>query len=152
MDIQVSSNHERLLFELSGRDGAATAEWMSRFRQTGAVEVPGDPIFAAASLDDDATLREIADLHDCTGYLADPHTAVGIGAARTCLDIASDNPVVCMATAHPGKFPAAVERATGTHPELPDRFADLFDRPERYDVIEADFEAVATAIEGYVGR
>src|SRR5690606_29129380 len=71
MDIQVSSNHERLLFELLGRDGAATAEVMERFRAAGAVEVPRDPVFAAASLDDEATLSEIADLHRRTGYLAD---------------------------------------------------------------------------------
>jgi threonine synthase len=140
MDIQVSSNHERLLFELSGRDGGATAEWLTRFRRLGAVEVPVDPVFAAATLDDRATLDEIADLHRRTGYLADPHTAVGIGAARACGAVGAGDglPVVCLATAHPAKFPDAVEQATGVRPGLPDHLADLFDRPERYDVLPAD--------------
>ncbi|MGH9291138.1 MAG: threonine synthase, partial [Acidimicrobiales bacterium] len=149
MDIQVSSNHERLLFELLGRDGAATAELMSRFRTLGAVEGPRDPVFAAASLDDDATLAVIARLHRRTGYLADPHTAVGIGAAETCRR-RPDLPMVCLATAHPAKFPDAVERATGTRPALPDSLADLFQRPERYDVVSPDVDAVRSYIEGAV--
>jgi threonine synthase len=150
MDIQVSSNHERLLFELLGRDGAATAELMGRFRGVGAVEAPSDPTFVAASLDDAATLDVIADLYHRTGYLADPHTAVGIGAARQCRagdPVAAERPVVCMATAHPAKFPDAVERATGVRPALPDHMADLFDRPERYDVLPADADAVRTHVE-----
>jgi threonine synthase len=153
MDIQVSSNHERLLFELLGRDGAATAELMGRFRALGAVEAPHDPAFVAASLDDRATLAEIADLHRRTGYLADPHTAVGIGAARACRTPAdtADRPVVCMATAHPAKFPDAVEQSTGVRPALPDHLADLFDRPERYEVLPADVEAVRAHVERCVG-
>ncbi len=148
MDIQVSSNHERLLFELLGRDGAATAELMGRFRALGAVEVPRDPTFVAASLDDRATLAEIADLHRRTGYLADPHTAVGIGAARACRPAGDPaTPVVCMATAHPAKFPDAVERAVGVRPALPPALADLFDRPERYDVLPADVDAVRDHVE-----
>jgi threonine synthase len=146
MDIQVSSNHERLLFELLGRDGAATAELMGRFRALGSVEGPRDPVFAAASLDDDATLAVIAGLHRRTGYLADPHTAVGIGAAEACRR-RPDLPMVCLATAHPAKFPDAVERATGTRPALPEGLADLFDRPERYDVLPADLEAVRRYVE-----
>ena len=150
MDIQVSSNHERLLFELLGRDGAATAELMGRFRALGAVETPSDPSFVAASLDDAATLAEIADLHRRTGYLADPHTAVGIGAARAVgAGPAGEEgrPVVCMATAHPAKFPDAVERATGVRPALPPHLADLFEREERYDVLGADLAAVRAHVE-----
>ncbi|MGH9250816.1 MAG: threonine synthase, partial [Acidimicrobiales bacterium] len=146
MDIQVSSNHERLLFELLGRDGAATAELMGRFRALGSVDGPRDPVFAAASLDDDATLAVIAGLHRRTGYVADPHTAVGIGAAETCRR-RPDLPMVCLATAHPAKFPDAVERATGSRPALPDRLADLFERPERYDVLSADVDAVRRYVE-----
>jgi threonine synthase len=150
MDIQVSSNHERLLFELLGRDGAATAEMMARFRGLGAVEAPHDPTFVAASLDDRATLDVIADLHRRTGYLADPHTAVGIGAARACRRPDGgdpDRPVVCMATAHPAKFPDAVEQATGVRPALPDHMADLFERPERYEVVPADVDVVRAHVE-----
>jgi threonine synthase len=146
MDIQVSSNHERLLFELLGRDGAATAELMGRFRALGAVEGPRDPVFAAASLDDDATLAVIADIHRRTGYLVDPHTAVGIGAAEACRR-RPDLPMVCLATAHPAKFPDAVERATGTRPGLPDNLADLFQLPERYDVLSPDVAAVRRYVE-----
>jgi threonine synthase len=149
MDIQVSSNHERLLFELLGRDAAATAELMGRFRALGSVEGPRDPVFAAASLDDDATLAVIAGIHRRTGYLADPHTAVGIGAAERCRR-RPDLPMVCLATAHPAKFPDAVERATGTRPALPDSLADLFERPERYDVLSADVDGVRRYVESAV--
>jgi threonine synthase len=149
MDIQVSSNHERLLFELLDRDGSATAELMGRFRSLGSVEGPRDPVFAAASLDDDATVQVIADLHRRTGYLADPHTAVGIGAARQ-RRRRPDLPMVCLATAHPAKFPDAVERATGIRPLLPAHLADLLERPERYDVLPADVGAVRAYVDDAV--
>jgi threonine synthase len=145
MDIQVSSNHERLLFELLGRDGGATAELINRFRALGSVEVPRDPVFTAASLDDSATLAEIRSLYDRTGYVADPHTAVGIGAGRRARR-RPDLPLVCLATAHPAKFPDAVERAIGVRPPLPDHLADLLDRPERYDLLPADVSAVASYV------
>jgi threonine synthase len=153
MDIQVASNHERMLFELSGRNAGITAEWMTRLRELGSVEVPVDPVFDAASLDDAETLAEIARVHQEAGYLADPHTAVGIGAARRCAsrwretapDLV-DLPVVCMGTAHPAKFPEAVERATGRRPELPEHLADLFDRPERYETLPADLGTVRARV------
>jgi len=151
MDIQVSSNHERLLFELLGRDGAATADLMTRFRGVGSVEAPHDPTIVAASLDDQATLAEIAGLHHRTGYLADPHTAVGIGAARACRPEGErDRPVVCMATAHPAKFPDAVEQATGVRPALPPHLADLLERPEHYELLGADLDTVRAHVEACV--
>jgi len=140
MDIQVSSNHERLLFELSGRDGARTAELLDRFRGLGAVEAPRSARFDAASLDDAATLAVIREVHDATGVLVDPHTAVGIGAARACRR--GDGPMVALATAHPAKFPDAVEQATGIRPPLPERLSDLFDREEHCDVLPNDVDAV----------
>lgn len=140
MDIQVSSNHERLLFELSGRDGARTAELLTRFRGIGAVEAPHNDRFDASSLDDGETLAIIREVHDATGVLVDPHTAVGIGAARA--RRRGDGPMVALATAHPAKFPDAVEQATGIRPPLPERLADLFDREERFDVLPNDVEAV----------
>ena len=151
MDIQVSSNHERLLFELLGRDGPRTAELLGRFRGVGSVEAPQDARFEAASLDDDATLAVIRDVHERTGMLLDPHTAVGVGAARVVRRDA-DVPMVCLATAHPAKFPDAVERATGIRPPLPGRLADLLDREERYDVLPADLATVKRHIAGAVGR
>ncbi len=144
MDIQVSSNHERLLFELGGRDGGRTAALLDRFRGVGAVEAPHDHRFQAASLDDAATLEVIRQVHDATGVLVDPHTAVGIGAARACRT--GDSPMVALATAHPAKFPDAVERATGIRPQLPDRLADLFDRAERFEVLPAEVEAIRAHI------
>jgi threonine synthase len=149
MDIQVSSNHERLLFELSGRDGARTAELLERFRGLGAVEAPHDARFQAAALDDAATLDVIRQVHDATGVLVDPHTAVGIGAARLCRT--GDGPMVALATAHPAKFPEAVEAATGIRAPLPPRLADLLDRPERFDVLPAELEAVRAHVLGATG-
>lgn len=140
MDIQVSSNHERLLFELSGRDGAHTADLLTRFRGIGSVEAPHNDRFDAASLDDAATLAVIREVHDAHGVLVDPHTAVGIGAARA--RRRGDSPMVALATAHPAKFPDAVEKATGIRPPLPDRLADLLERDERFDVLPAEVEAV----------
>ncbi len=151
MDIQVSSNHERLLFELLGRDGARTAELVTRFRGVGSVEAPQDPRFDAASLDDDATLAVIRDVHDRTGMLVDPHTAVGIGAARA-RRRDPGSPMVCLATAHPAKFPDAVEQATGIRPPLPERLADLLEREERFDVLPADLAAVQRRVEQAAGR
>jgi threonine synthase len=140
MDIQVSSNHERLLFELSGRNGPRTADLLTRFRGIGAVEAPHNDRFDAASVDDRATLDVIRQVHDTTGVLVDPHTAVGIGAAR--IRRRGDAPMVAMATAHPAKFPDAVEQATGIRPALPSRLADLLDRDERYERLPNDLAAV----------
>ena len=146
MDIQVSSNLERLLFELLDRDGARTAELLQRFRGIGSVEAPRDHRFEAARLDDDETRAVIADVHERTGMLVDPHTAVGIGAARA-RRRDPDVPMVCLATAHPAKFPDAVEAATGTRPELPDRLAHLLAGEERYEVLPADLAAVRSHVE-----
>src|SRR3546814_7176302 len=110
MYIQVSSNHERLLFELTGRDGARTAELLTRFRGVGAVEAPQDVRFDAASVDDAQTIEIIRSVHTATGMLVDPHTAVGIGAARA-RRRHDDVPMVCVSTAHPAEFPDAVEQA-----------------------------------------
>ena len=145
MDIQVSSNHERLVFELLGRDGHKTAELFRRFRSLGSVEAPRSSEFLAGTASDDDTVAEIRRTADDHAYVADPHTAVGLHVARH-LELGRDRPVVCLATAHPAKFPDAVELATGTRPELPERLADLHERGERYDVLAADLDAVR----GYV--
>jgi threonine synthase len=139
MDIQVSSNFERLLWEASGRDGEAVADLIAELRSTGRVEVPKrwrDYIsadFDGVRLDDDGTLAEIARIHEQTEQLIDPHTAVGTHAAAG-LD-RSTTPVITLGTADPAKFPDAVEQATGHRPELPPRLAEILGRPEHYDVI-----------------
>jgi threonine synthase len=157
MDIQISSNFERLLFELLDRDPDATRQAMLDFRQTGRMRI-ADPIWHRARalfhgfrLDDPGTEAEIRRLHAATGYLADPHTAIGIAAARA-LPCAGGVPVVAMATAHPAKFPDAMERATGHRPALPPRMTDLFEREERFAVLPNDLGAVEAAVRALVGR
>ena len=157
MDIQVSSNFERLLFELLDRDAEATRETMLGFRRTGRMVV-GDAVWRRARgvlhgfrLDDAGTEAEIRRLHAESLYLADPHTAIGIAAARA-VECAGGVPVVAMATAHPAKFPDAVQRATGQRPALPPRLADLFGREERFAVLENDLGVVEAAVRALVGR
>lgn len=137
MDIQVSSNFERLWFEFHGRDGYRTAEALASFRERGVLPVDAarwhewnDGLFRAASFDDDAVAAEIARIHAATGVLVDPHTATGTAAARA-LAGECGHPVVTMATAHPAKFPELVAAATGVVPVLPAHLADLGRRPER---------------------
>ena len=153
MDIQVSSNLERLLFELYGRDGSAIAELMARFRAEGTVSVDSGRLdllaehWSAGRVDDEETSATIAELYQRTGRLIDPHTAVGLAAAR---EVRADPraPMVVLSTAHPAKFPDAVQAATGVHPELPPHLADLFERPERYEVVANDYDTVRGVIEG----
>jgi threonine synthase len=154
MDIQVSSNFERLLFELLGRDGLATAATMRGFRASGRMAVPdaawreAGALFRGFRLDDPGTLAEIARLHRGSGYLADPHSAIGVAAARAHLPGDEAIPVVVAATAHPAKFPDAVERATGLRPPLPAHLADLLDRPERFTVARNDLAAIQALVRG----
>jgi threonine synthase len=157
MDIQISSNFERLLFELLDRDPAATAKTMRGFRETGHMTVP-DPVWHRARgvfhgfrLDDPGTEAEIRRLHDTTGYLADPHSAIGIAAARA-LAPAHGVPTVAMATAHPAKFPDAIERAIGIRPALPPRLADLMTKSERFVILPNDLAAVEANVRALVGR
>jgi threonine synthase len=147
MDIQVSSNLERLLFEIYGRRGPDISELLTRFRGEGRVEVDADrlgvlrEVFAAERVDEDETRAVMADLHARLDLLVDPHTAVGLGAAAR-LPRDPQVPLVALATADPAKFPDAVETATGVRPPLPPRLVDLYDRPERYDVLPNDLDRV----------
>jgi threonine synthase len=158
MDIQVSSNFERLLFELLGRDGAATAEAMRRFRAEGRMPVPdaawrqATALFRGFTLDDAGTLAEIRLLWEGAGYLADPHTAVGTAAARALAPEDPAVPVVVAATAHPAKFPDAVEAATGHRPPLPARLAELYGREERYAVLAGDLGQVEAFVRSHARR
>jgi threonine synthase len=153
MDIQVSSNLERLLFELHGRDGAATAELMTTFRAEGRAEIEParlaevSELFASGSIDDDRTRAAIAAWRDRAGVVVDPHTAVGLDVGEACRrDPAL--PLVAMGTAHPAKFPEAVAEATGGPVEVPPRLAALTDRPERYEVVPNDLDAVRAVVRG----
>jgi len=147
MDIQVSSNFERLLFDLHDRDGERLSAQMADFRATGAFRVTPDQLakaralFDSHRLDDDGIRATIAETLARTGQLVDPHTAVGLAAARQCR-VDADVAVVSLACAHPAKFPEAVERASGRVPALPPRLADLFDRPERTTVLPNDLTTI----------
>jgi len=135
MDIQVSSNFERFLFDLLGRDGKAVAEAMAEFRRTGRMPVPeaawkrARELFSAARFDDAETLNWIRRIRDETGHIVDPHTAIGIAAGRAARRDPAV-PLVALATAHPAKFPDAVRQAVGVEPALPPALADLRRRKE----------------------
>lgn len=154
MDIQVSSNFERLLFEFLGRDGALTAKLLQDFRDCGRMEVPTQTHTAIRSLfdghryDDEATLGLMRMLYRSTGELIDPHSAVGIGAGFD--SHLGEIPLICLATAHPAKFPDAVFEATAIKPELPAHLHDLFERPERMDAIAADASHVKEYVRTFV--
>ncbi len=157
MDIQVSSNFERLLFELLDRDAAATAATVARFRAEGRMDVPdavwhrARTLFHGFRLDDAATLAEIRRLHAACGYLADPHSAVGIAAARA-HPCPGGAPMIAVATAHPAKFPDAIDRAIGIRPPLPPHLADLYQRSERYTRAPNDLAAVEALVRATVQR
>ncbi len=149
MDIQISSNFERLLFDLSGRDGAGLAKMMAGFEATRAMTIPADMLSAAtglissARIDPDGMALALRWASDHAGQIIDPHTAIGLAAARAAdLDV----PIVTLATAHPAKFRDAVERATGVRPNLPQRVGALFDREERFDTLPATAADIAAYV------
>ena len=152
MDIQISSNLERLLYELLDGNGPATAELIAGFRDHGrAALTPAQhqrlrAEFAGDRVDDSETLTIISDFYDKHGLLIDPHTAVGIGVAQRHRQ--PDEHVVSLATAHPAKFPDAVEKATGIRPDLPPHLADIFDRREDYAVLPNDLATVEDFVDG----
>jgi threonine synthase len=154
MDIQVSSNFERLLFDMHGRDGRKVAQAMAAFDQSGTMSVPAEVLddarglFASARLDDDGIRAEIAAAQKATGLTVDPHTATGLAAGRACRGDAAV-PLVCLSTAHPAKFPDAVDQATGGRPELPERLAALMTLPERMIGLPNDLAAVQAHVRGH---
>jgi threonine synthase len=156
MDIQVSSNFERLLFEFLRRDAAATAKIMAGARATGRMAIPDAAWravrreFAGFRLDDAGTLQEIARAWREAAYLTDPHTAIGLAAARECAPVGL--PVIVAATAHPAKFPDAIEQAVGFRPALPPHLADLYDRPEKFTRAPNDLEAIEALVRGFANR
>lgn len=148
MDIQVSSNFERLLFDVGGRDGVALAAQMAGFEASKAMQLTNAQREGAAALftscraDPDDMSHAIRWAWENCGELIDPHTAIGLHAARHA-GLPREVPVVTLATAHPAKFRDAVERATGQRPTLPARVGDLFDREERCADLPGDYTAIA---------
>jgi len=150
MDIQISSNFERLLFEALGRDATGVRNAMAGLKQSGSFEIAPEALKAirrefragrATEKQAAATIREtLAD----TGYLLDPHTATAVFVAKK--NGKAPTPMVTLATAHPAKFPAAVKSACGIDPALPSWLADLMQREERFDTLQPDLKAVETFI------
>ncbi|MGB8278130.1 MAG: threonine synthase [Methylovirgula sp.] len=144
MDIQLSSNFERLLFEAHGRDAGAVRRLMGGLQQSGGFNLDPAPLaairrdFDAVRIGEAETTDEIARLWRETGRLIDPHTAVGVGAARRRLGAHPEVPMIVLGTAHPAKFPAAVEKATGISAPVPPHLKDIFAREERFDVLPND--------------
>ena len=151
MDIQVSSNFERLLFDLHGRDAKTTARLMAQFAKTGSIKLSPAAhrdfkrLFSAQCVSDRDTLRVIQENYAATGLLLDPHSAVGVAASAHSGD---DMPVITLATAHPAKFPDAVKKATRQTPALPSHLADLPKRKEKIIAMKND----SAALKRYLSR
>jgi threonine synthase len=156
MDIGVSSNFERLLFELLDRNAGRTASIMTGFRHTGRMDIPdaawqsARTRFTGFRLDDEATLDQIRHTWQACAYLADPHTATAIAAAQAAPHYGI--PTIVAGTAHPAKFPDAIQRAVGFRPPLPPHLADLYDRPERFSVAPNELAAIQTELHAFVSR
>lgn len=146
MDIMVSSNFERLLFDAYDKDGTAIAQLMEDFK-SGSMTIADTAMkkiqdnFDSYRLDDEAMINVITDVYDKNEYLLDPHTAIGVEAARK-IRRSLDVPMVCLATAHPAKFDEAITKAGLENPKLPHHMADLFEREERFVVLEDDITTV----------
>ncbi len=148
MDIQISSNFERLLFEAHDRDAAQVTQMMRSLQQSGRFEIASEPLariraeFDAAAMSESEIAAEIRETWTESGYLLDPHSAIGVGAARRGLARDPATPVVVLGTAHPAKFPAAVEAACGVVPKLPAHLGDLMERQERFTVLPNEIGAI----------
>lgn len=153
MDISISSNFERLLFDLYDGDAAQINQMMTDFAQgdiglSDTALSRAQKLFTSARVSDEETCDEIRMMWERTGQLLDPHTAIGTRAARLCTR-EGEGPMVTLATAHPAKFPAAVARAeTGQEPVLPGHLADLFEREERFDTLDNDLATVQAYMAG----
>ena len=150
MDIQVSSNFERALFDAYGRDGKAIAQLMSELSDQGGFNVSQGALetlrdlYDSGRVSEEQTLATIARMHKTTGELLCPHSAVGVAVAEAKRDAAV--PMITLATAHPAKFPDAVENAAGIRPGLPERMADLFSRPERVTSVPNDLAQLEAVV------
>ena len=151
MDIMVSSNFERLLFDVYNNDGESIKSLLETFKN-GSMKLSDEAfarvqsIFSSYKLDDEETIAVISDVFENTEYLLDPHTAIGLQAARKTRTRES-TPMICLATAHPAKFPEAVQKAGQSEdPALPLHMRDLFEREEKYEVLADDISIVQSFI------
>lgn len=157
MDIQVSSNFERLFFECGGRDAAGTAAAFRGFAANGVMAVPPAvladmrQVFSAVAVDEPTTARAMAEHLAATGSFIDPHTAVAVAGARAAGSGAVIGPQVVLSTAHPAKFPEAIAEATGGEPPVPRAVAERAALPERIDRLPAEAEAIKRYVRDFVG-
>jgi len=155
MDIQIASNFERYLYYLFDQDPARVRDTMTAFETGGEITCSLDERsrvrkdFVSASIDQGATLTAIRDVYKETGYVLDPHTAVGVAAVQRLGPDLPEGPVVCLATAHPAKFPEAVRKAIGKNPERPAALRGIEDRPRRCERLPADVDQVKRYIEDH---
>ncbi|MDO8295008.1 MAG: threonine synthase [Caulobacter sp.] len=158
MDIQVASNFERLYYESVRRDGVETGRAFRAFAETGVIDLPPQALsamretFTGASVTEDDTARSMLSTLNETGELVDPHTAVALAAARRASLPDPTTPMAVLSTAHPAKFPEAVSAATGATPEIPAAARGLAARPERYDHLPADADAIMAYVRAFVTR
>jgi threonine synthase len=151
MDIEVSSNFERLLFEALGRDPATLRAMMASLAQSRRFEIAAAPLaairaeFDAARVDEAEVAETIGRVHRETGYLLDPHSAIGVAATRKAGGDPA-TPMVALGTAHPAKFPAAVKAASGVEPVLPPHLEHLGTRPERFTILPRDQQRIETFV------
>ena len=152
MDIQISSNFERYLFETCGRDAALVRAKMGALRQEGRFDLGGlkanmQKDFAAAAASEKDVAEAIGRLRDESGYLMDPHTACGVVAAERALGADPRTLQVVLSTAHPAKFPDAIAAITGKRPALPERLSGLLTAHERFSTIDNDLAAAERHVE-----
>jgi threonine synthase len=155
MDIQIASNFERYLFHLFAEDSARVKGAFAELKEHGRISCSSDEMalvrkdFCSVSVNQDDTLQEIRDFYTETGYLLDPHTAVGVKAARDLLP--PDSARVCLATAHPAKFSETVERALGFQVPVPQSVKELYGKPTRCELMDADIDDVRQFLVAHIG-
>jgi len=150
MDILVSSNFERYLYDLFSKNAAVLSDFMENSNKevlsvTSEQWTQMKACFDSSSVDDNTTCDVINELFTKTSVLVDPHTAVGVKSGRDCVENSS-SPIVTLATAHPAKFSEAIQAAGLNKPDLPGHLKDLFNREERYTVLPNELSAVTAFI------
>jgi threonine synthase len=159
MDIQIASNFERLYFEATRREALETARAFQAFATTGSLNIPPQAfasmseLFGGVAVDEAETSRTIVATLNETGELIDPHTAVAVAAAKRVRALGKFDgaPLVALATAHPAKFPEAVKAAAGIEPNLPAAAVGIEDKPERFDRLPNDTDAVKAYLRAFAG-
>jgi threonine synthase len=155
MDIQIASNFERYLFHLFAENPDRVKAAFAELKEQGRISCSPDEMvqvrhdFCSASVDQQATLEEIRRFYGETKYLLDPHTAVGVKAALDLLP--TDSARICLATAHPAKFSETVEKALGFQAPVPDSVKELYGKPTRCEIMDADINKVREFVIAHIG-